>query len=450
MRHVWGSEGQVNIEMKGRLILLGIDGASYAMIQKLATEGTLPNLQRLIQGGALKRMQSSIPEVSPVAWHSIITGGNPAEHGTFGFTDLAPGTYRTIFNGLPTLKMAPFWEQEGAGRSVILNVPFTYPARPLNGVHIAGYVALDLAKATYPPDLVPELERLGYRVDVDSRKAHQSLTLFLKDLDKTLDARIAVYRHLWEHEDWQTLMLVVTGTDRLSHFLWDAYLDPAHRYHDAFIEYFQRVDAVVGEIADRMQEQDVLVMVSDHGFESAERSVYVNAVLRQAGLLRFETERPKNLKAIAPSAKAFALEPSRIYLHAQGKYPKGAVTAAEKAELVEDIITVFRELRFEGRRVIRRVFRKEEIYHGPEMARAPDVVLLAAPGFDLRSGLKSKQIFGEEIFTGKHARDEAILLVYGPRDLDWVPDHPNVTDVVGIMQRLRGVEPDTKGVTHLN
>lgn len=419
-----------------RVVLIGIDGASYEMISHLADDGTLPHLQRLIEAGTFRRMTSSLPEVSPVAWSSIMTGADPAEHGVFGFTDLAPGSYRTTFTNSGTRDIPPFWDRKGSGRAVVINMPFTYPARPLNGVLVAGFVALDLAKATYPPSLVPELERMHYRLDADSSKAHQSSDLFLKDLDRTLEARIAACRYLWDSEAWQTFVLVFTGTDRLSHFLWDAYLDPAHRYHEAFLDHFRQVDAAIGELAQHLRAEDLLVVVSDHGFEVLEQNVFVNAILREAGLLSFEASDPQGMRHISPSAQAFALEPSRIYVHTKDRYPKGSVTEPAKATVLDEVTALFHDLSFEGRPVMKGIYRKEEIYSGPHLDRAPDLVLLAQPGFNLRGSLKATRCFGQDIFKGKHSRDNAILLVYGDFNEELIPLQSQVTDIVGTIDRI--------------
>lgn len=417
------------------------------MIAQLAADGILLHMGRLIQGGTFSPMISSLPEVSPVAWRSIITGANPAEHGTFGFTDLAPHSYHTVFPNAHTLAVPPFWNRDD-NRTVVINMPFTYPAQPLNGVLIAGFVALDLEKATYPPILVPELQRMDYRIDVDSNKAHQSLQLFLTDLDRTLQARVVAYRHLWEAETWETFVLVFTGTDRLSHFMWDAYLNSDHRFHDAFVDHFRQVDETVGEIADQLRPEDLLVVVSDHGFEPLKQNVYVNALMRDAGLLRFDKPDPSGVKDISPEARAFALEPSRIYVHAKDKYPQGAVAGPEREAVLHDVVDLFTDLTYNGQQVIRRVFHKEEIYDGPLMDRAPDLVLLAEPGFNLSASFKATKHFGVDIFTGKHARDNAIFLVYGNHDPDLIPQQPQVADVIGIIDRIREARiPKHGGIT---
>jgi len=229
-----------------RMVIIGLDGMPYRLIKDLAESGVMSNTRTIIENGVFSQMESSIPDISSVAWSSIITGTNPGQHGIFGFTDVPERTYRLSFPNFSDLKTLPFWDHAGNGRAIVINVPFTYPARSLDGVLIAGFVALDLKRATYPTSLIPKLNDMGYQIDVDSSKAHQSLDLFLKDLDKTLKARIATYRYLWDEENWQTFMLVFTGTDRLAHFLWNAYEDKSHKYHSAFLDHLHQIDEAVG------------------------------------------------------------------------------------------------------------------------------------------------------------------------------------------------------------
>jgi predicted AlkP superfamily phosphohydrolase/phosphomutase len=408
----------------------------YGLMDKFAHDGTMPNFGELVDEGVFRQMASSIPEVSSVAWSSVITGTNPGEHGVFGFTDVAPGTYRTTFPNYNNLKVKPFWEREGNGRSVIINVPTTFPAREMNGVHIAGFVALDLERSTYPPSLVPTLQEVDYRVDVDSQKAHETLGFFLRDLEKTLQARIKVYRHLWHEEDWSTFMLVFTGTDRLAHFLWEAYEDEEHEYHEAFLDHFRQIDEVIGEIADNLRGDDILIMLSDHGFERLDKEVYVNYLLQEEGFLTFEDGASPGLKSLASEAKAFALDPGRIYVHSKERYPDGTVEANARETVVDDLIDLFESLEIEGEKVIQRAYRGRELYSGGQVHRAPDLVLLGNSGYNLRGNWKAKQPFGKGVFTGKHSQADAFLLVYGEEARAAVPEGLSVMDIVGIMDQL--------------
>lgn len=421
---------------KSRMVIVGLDGMPFHLIRDLAQSGVMPNTGEIMQNGAFAQMESSIPEISSVAWSSVITGANPGQHGIFGFTDVPDGTYRLSFPSFSSLKMPPFWNHQGNGRSVIINVPFTYPASTLDGVLIAGFVALDLKRATYPPSLISKLNELDYRIDVDSEKAHRSMDLFLKDLDRTLQARIAAYRHLWDKEDWQTFMLVFTGTDRLAHFLWQAYEDESHKYHSAFMQHLHEIDKVIGEIRDRMGENDSFLMLSDHGFELSELEVQINVFLLQEGFLKFTNDPPRSLADIDYGTRAFALDPARIYINLEGKYPRGSVKAEERDAVITELRNSFESLEVDGRKVVRRVFLKEEIYHGPYLDHAPDMVLLSNKGIDLKASLKAKQLSGKDVFTGKHSQEDAFLLIDKPL-ANIIPKNLSVSDVLGVMNRLK-------------
>jgi predicted AlkP superfamily phosphohydrolase/phosphomutase len=336
-----------------RIVIIGLDGVPFRLIEDFSKDGTMPNVGKVIREGVFRRMSSSIPEVSSVAWSSILTGKNPACHGIFGFTDLARNTYRLSFPNFNNLKTPCFWDEDAAARHIVINVPSTYPARTLNGVLISGFVALRLEQAVFPSSLVPKLEEMNYRVDVDSQKAHQSLDLFLRDLERTLDARICAYRHFWQ-EAWQTFMLVFTGTDRLSHFLWDAYEDRKHKYHAAFLEHFRRVDVVIGEIAENLKKDDAIILLSDHGFELLEKDVYVNFILKEEGLLQLKDSPRPNLSHIDFPTKAFALDPARIYINLEHKYPCGSVSKEDQEKIIKDIEDIFNSLTIDNKKVIRR------------------------------------------------------------------------------------------------
>jgi predicted AlkP superfamily phosphohydrolase/phosphomutase len=296
-------------------------------------------------------------------------------------------------------------------------------------------VALHFEQAVFPGTLIPQLKEMDYRIDVDSEKAHKSLDLFLRDLDKTLSSRINAYRYLWP-QDWQTFMLVFTGSDRLSHFLWDAYEETAHPYHSAFRDYFYKVDKVIGEIADRLDTKDSLILLSDHGFELLEKDVYVNYLLKREGFLKLKDNSNVNLSQIDFQTKAFALDPARIYINAKNKYPCGSVAAQDKDEVLEELKNIFASWEIDNKKVIRQIYRKEEIYHGPFMEQAPDLVLVPNAGFNLKANIAATELSNRGIFTGKHTQHDAFLLVKSSNS-QVVPDKPSVFDIVNIIDKLK-------------
>jgi predicted AlkP superfamily phosphohydrolase/phosphomutase len=404
------------------------------MIEDFVSTGVMPNIGRVISQGLFRRMTSSIPEVSSVAWSTMITGTNPGEHGIYGFMDLRKDSYRMCFPNYNDLKVRPFWE-DWAGRSVIINVPSTYPVREMNGAHISGFVSIDFARSIHPASLVGTLKEMDYRLDVDATKAQESMDAFLADVDATLDARIKAWRYLWENQDWQTFMLVFTGTDRLLHFLWNAYEDPGHKYHDAFLDHFSRIDKEIGEIASRLTENDQLVIHSDHGFERLDYEVFLNCLLMEKGFLEFKPGSDPDWANICHGTKAFVMDPSRIYLNRKGKYPCGMVEDNDADVVLDELEELFGGLEMDGRKVIRDVYRKGDLYSGACIDDAPDMILVGAEGFNLKAGLRGQKVFDKGIFTGKHTQDTAFLVTKGPGGESVVPKEPAVSDIRGIVEK---------------
>ncbi|MFH1541596.1 MAG: alkaline phosphatase family protein [bacterium] len=387
---------------KQRTIIVGLDGVPYQLIKDWARQGIMPNTQTLINRGTLRQMRSSIPEVSAVAWSSIITGANPAEHGIFGFTDRPTNSDKLTFPNFDDLKAPPFWLQDNNRKYIIINVPATYPARALNGLLVSGFVAVDLAKAVYPLHLIEELKEINYKIDVDTESAHQSLDVFIEDFGQTLTSHLKAFRYFWQ-KDWQTFMFVFTEFDRLAHFLWPALEDAQHQHHSIFINYFQEIDKLIGEVLNNISPGDLLIILSDHGFERLDQDVYINSLLN-------------------PS-QAFALDPARIYI-------KGN----DKKTIINELETMFNALEFAGKKVVKRIYHKREIYHGPYLNRAPDLVLSANRGFNLRAGAHRQATFNKGIINGKHTLEDAFLLINRNVPDSPIPTAPTVYDIVKIIK----------------
>lgn len=427
--------------INNRAVIIGLDGVPHEMIVRFAADGTMPNVGEILSSGMLRRMESSIPDVSCVAWSTIVTGKNPGEHGIYGFMNLSPGTYRFSFPSFNDLKIAPLWERLPVGRSAILNVPGTYPARALDGVMISGFVAVDLDRAVYPKGIVPELRGLGYRIDVDAAKGHADTAAFLRDCDETLDAQIRAFNCLLGREEWGLFFAVFTSTDRLGHFLFEAYEKTNHPHHEAFRNHFRKIDGVIGEMCESLGEDDLFMMLSDHGFGTIESEVNVNYFLKERGFLNIVSPTADSFEGVGEGSRAFALDPARIYVNAEGKYPRGCVSAQDRARVVDDLEAAFGELTVGGRPVVRRMCRREETFFGPCIDRAPDLVILPQRGFDLKARLTADRLATRGVFTGAHTQDNAFLFVRSNRlEKSAVPARPWVGDVCGIIENWIGAD----------
>lgn len=389
-----------------------MDGVSHEIFTGNGQPSLLPNLNKFFAARTVK-MSVSVPEISAVSWSSFMTGTQAGNHGIFGFVDLTPGTYQYRFPNFSDLKVPTFFDELGLKnkRSVIINLPATYPARPIPGVLISGFVALDLEKAVYPPSYIPILKQMGYQVDVDAGKGRDKKNEFLADLHCALKIRKSIADILWEKENWDVFMFTVTETDRLQHFLYDAYSDSRHPYHNEFAGFFHEVDQVAAAFLQRAQAAgDIeVVALSDHGFGPIKSEIYLNPILKKYGYFSSEKAEARSLANISAQARAFALDPSRIYIHQKGKYFKGGVAKGDVRKIGDELKQLFENYEIGGERIIRKVYFKEELYSGAHMAAAPDLVLLSNPGYDLKGGLEKTCETGGSHFTGMHRQDNAFF-----------------------------------------
>ena len=403
---------------KKRICVVGLDGVPYSLLRRFTRDGTMPALGEIINKGTLSKMRVTLPEISSVSWSSFMTGVNPGTHGIFGFTDIKENSYKMSFPSFNDLKAETFWDRlaKKGKRCVVINQPSTYPARPINGVLISGFVAIDINKAVVPLTYKEKLQSMGYQIDIDTQRAREDHHFLFKELDKTTKGREKAVDFFWEKEDWDYFQVVITGTDRLHHFLWDALLEEEHPYHRQFIDYYRKIDNFLKKIFDRFEEetkgdssQGEIFMLSDHGFTLIKKEVYLNRWLEEQRYLAFSSPNPESVADITDRTKAFALDPSRIYLNLKGKYPNGSVDKSEVQLLKQEIITKLEGLTLDGEKVINKVFAKEEIYSGPYMGQGPDLVVLSNPGFDLKGSVSKKEVFGKTKLSGMHTYDDAFF-----------------------------------------
>jgi predicted AlkP superfamily phosphohydrolase/phosphomutase len=406
---------------RDRVVVIGLDGVPRGLLQELAEAGVMPRTAELIKAMHLHRMKASLPEISAVSWTDFMTGVNSGSHGVFGFTDFKTNSYGIRFPNFQDVRVPTLWDRLGERqkRCIILNQPSTYPARKVNGALVSGFVAIDFEKAVWPASHIAPLKKMGYQVDIDTLKSRQDAEFFWKDLQRTLDGRKRALDYFWA-QDWDYFELVITGTDRLHHYHWSAGRDPKHAFHGRFMDFYRQVDGLIGKVAaglDRLGRSDWLFMLSDHGFTDIEQEVYLNAWLQKEGYLNFKTDAPQGLEDIAPGARAFALDPNRIFINMEGRFPAGAVKAADRQSLKDEIAAKLARLEHGGRKVVRRVFDARDVYTGPLAGQGPDLLVLSEYGYDMKGSVKKKDVFSRSDLQGMHTWDDAFFLAaddHGP------------------------------------
>ncbi len=227
----------MQFEPKGRILIIGLDGASPVLVERWQDD--LPNLRRLMQRGVFGQLESVIPPRSIPAWYCLATGMNPAKLGVFGFSQRRPGTYDYDFANFTHCQAPPFWEwlgREGI-ESALIHLPGTFPPRPLHGFMLSGWPGpLNQGNLIYsePAALSPEVDRfLGRPFEFISPKAigRDNDAEMLVERLRILQMHGDVAHHLLSHKPWQVAITVLAPIDRASHQFW-RHLDPTHPHHD--------------------------------------------------------------------------------------------------------------------------------------------------------------------------------------------------------------------------
>jgi predicted AlkP superfamily phosphohydrolase/phosphomutase len=426
--------------------VIGLDGVGVPLVQDLIARGLMPNLAALVAEGTMAPMRSSIPTISSVSWTNFMTGRNPGKHGIYGFTDVKPGTLSLFFPNFGNVSGDTLWDVAGrAGkRSIVMNVPNTYPARAMNGLLVSGFVAVNLERAVYPADLLPRLRADGYKIDVDYLNADRDPEAFFTDLVATLEARRRVYLKLLRDEPWDLFVGVITECDRLHHYFWSHYADPAAPFNGRFLDFYRRLDEVIGELAAAVPAGTPLFVVADHGHTLIHREFYPNAWLRAQGLLRFAAEKPKGLADLDPASKVFILDPGRVYLHRQGRFPLGSVGPDEADDLLGRLREGLLAVRDDsagapaGGVPVPRVYARDELYHGAEVPSAPDLVLHFNDGYDPKGALLRTEPFGRSVLTGMHTYADSLFFV---NRSGVATDELDILDLAPTILALLGIEP---------
>ena len=428
-----------------KVLVIGLDGFPYTLAVHLMDEGIMPNFKSLMSMGSFNQMDSIYPTVSNVAWTSYQTGKNPGKFGVYGFAELTTEFELFIPNSTNCRSKTIQEILSARGKEVIsLGIPGSYPPRPVNGITVGGFLSPSLEKAVYPESILPKLRDTGYLIDINPMKARESLEFFKEENLKVFEGRERTLFKLWDTEPWDLFTIHFMDTDRMGHFMF-RYLDQEEsgsENAEYYMNFFRKIDGLIGRIRQKLTDNISLIILSDHGFCRIKKEVQLNRWLQDRGYLSFSRPPAHDLdfEAISPQSKAFALVPGKIYVMREGKWKGGRVSGDEYEGLREELIRKLTELHAVGEPVCKKVFKKEEVLHGPYLAAAPDIIIDPNDGFDLKAGLKKKAVFETGPISGMHTYYDAMLYLQGNSAL---PKRPVIYDVPATILTLLGIDIPT-------
>ncbi len=445
------------------LLVIGLDGATFDLLQPWMEEGELPTLQRLAREGASGTLRSTLPPVTAPAWASFMTGKNPGKHGIFDFFHGPPWNYQ--LHTAADIRARLLWEYlSETGRSIgVINLPLTHPPRPVNGYLIPGLLSPREQPDTFPADLLSAYtSRLGpYRVTPQVIYQAGNEASLLADLHDVLETRLRYALALARDRPAEFMMVHFLVTDIAQHAFWK-HADPDHPWHDArtasrfqyaIRDIYRRIDAGIDELLSLLPDDRTVVIMSDHGFGPLHRTANLNLYLIESGLMRLKPAVGSQLRyrlmrsgldsAAARIARrlgqnwtASALgfqdvdwsrtlaysfgHLGQIYINLQGRQPRGCVHADQYMSVRDRVVETLLRLPdpLSGLPLVDDILPREEAAHGPQLADGPDLHVImdagrtiAYPAFTADGKIVTQQ---KNFNSGDHRRD-GLLIAHGPQ-----------------------------------
>ncbi len=295
--------------MSQRSVVIGLDGVTWRILDRLIADGHMPRLSKLRQHGAWGVLESTVPTYTPPAWTSAITGVNPGRHGIYGFIEGHAQNERRELVHSGRIEAPTIWEMATAQglRAGIYNVPLTYPPRDLDGWMVSGmmtpgwgerqrgFASWDKGSADLEARILRWVPDYAVDMSADWERDWRDAALAERALD-ILQQRYTVLAQLIELDPPDLLFMVLETPDRLQHVYY-RYLDPGDSLYDTdagrtlrpqIVRCYQAMDRIVGLLDDYAGTGGAIVC-SDHGFTAWESSVHTNTLLQEWGYLKLKT-----------------------------------------------------------------------------------------------------------------------------------------------------------------
>jgi len=261
------------------VLMLGLDAADADVVDRLMTEGRLPNLRKLMQDGVSGRLSSPAGRYAGAVWPTFYTGRDVPWHGVFHNKLWRPDAMRVEVANQHWIGSRPLWESlaDSPLQLCLIDVPMVLgPPRPLNGVHLSGWGTHDvLSKGAWPTGVWRQLaERHGAPIMPPEDFGAQSARSLVQ-LSETLGQATAQLRDiaidLLKREPWQLACVVFGATHRAGHYLWDLSqvddIDGADATvaAAALADVYASVDAAIGAIQQSLGRETLVIAFAVHG-----------------------------------------------------------------------------------------------------------------------------------------------------------------------------------------
>lgn len=374
-----------------KICVLGLDCAAPEII---FGDERLVNLRRLMDAGVYGRLESVIPPITVPAWMSMSTSQDPGSLGVYGFRNRVDHSYDKLgFANSASIKALAIWDQlarEGK-RSILVGVPPNYPPRRINGISIGCFLTPDTTRNdfTHPASFKAKINDLVGEYPVDVKNFRTDRKDWLKDeIFKMSGKQWQIVHWLLENEEWDYFHFVDIGLDRMHHGFWNYFdekhvqFQPGNPYQNAIPEYYLRLDEQIGKALEFLDNDTLVLVVSDHGAQRLDGGIAINQWLIREGLLVLR-EYPKTLtpfdKLNVDWTKTRVWSEggyyARVFFNVQGREPDGVIPQNEYESFQNEIKARLEALPDErGNPLPSLVFKPKELYKSVRNV-APDLIV---------------------------------------------------------------------------
>jgi predicted AlkP superfamily phosphohydrolase/phosphomutase len=374
-----------------KICVLGLDCAAPDVIFR---DERLVNIRRLMEAGLYGRLQSVVPPITVPAWMCMTTSQDPGSLGIYGFRNRTDYSYEKLgFANSNSIKSYAIWDhlaREGK-KSIIVGIPPNFPPRHINGISVGCFLTPDTKKDdfTHPSNIKAKITELVGEYPVDVKNFRTDRKDWLRDEIFAMSRKQwQVVKWLVNEQEWDYFHFVDIGLDRVHHGFWNYFdkqhvqYEPGNPYENVIPDYYLWLDEQIGSVIELLDNETILLVVSDHGAQRLDGGIVVNQWLINEGLLVLD-EYPKEvtpfnqLKINWARTRAWSEGGyyARVFFNLQGREPQGVIPASEYDAFQNEIKAKFEAMKDDkGQPLNSLVFKPKEIYQAVRNV-APDLIV---------------------------------------------------------------------------
>lgn len=262
-----------------RVLIVGLDGATFNFLQPLIQQNKLPFFQHLMREGCSGVLDSDLPVNSAANWASLFSGKNPGKHNIYDYLNYGNGSYQPQLIQHDDFKADFIWDiaNDNNLRVIVLNAPIAAAPEPLNGIMVSGLLTPPHQRYAYPDAIAEELESQDYPVDCGGARRLEPEAYF-DELLKTLARQTETYHRLLSTHPWDLAVVTLNILGKAQHEFWH---DP-EKIETLYI----KIGAILQNLYNLVDDETYFLVLSHHGFKSVTRKFFVNEWLWELGLLK--------------------------------------------------------------------------------------------------------------------------------------------------------------------